>query len=141
MNKLVAGTLLGPISQDRLPFFHTSQLELVPKSHQTNQWRLIHDLSSPKDYSVNDGIPQELCSLRYASVDQAVSIIQKLGRDTQLIKLDIKDAYRIVPVHPPDYHLLGIEWKGNTYLDRAQPFGLRSAPKIFKLWPTLSLGF
>jgi len=123
---LVAGRLLGPISQDRFPFVHTSPLGLVPKSHQTNQWRLIHDLSSPKDYSVT-----ELCSLRYASVDQAVSIIQKLGRDTQLIKLDIKDAYRIVPVHPSDYHLLGIEWKGNTYLDRALPFGLRSAPKIF----------
>ena len=130
-SELVAGRLLGPISQERLPLVHTSPLGLVPKSHQTNQWRLIHDLSSPKDYSVNDGIPQELCSLRYASVDQAVSIIQNLGRDTQLIKLDIKDAYRIVPVHPSDYHLLGIEWRGNTYLDRALPFGLRSAPKIF----------
>ena len=130
-SELAAGRLLGPISQDKLPLIHTSPLGLVPKSHQTNRWRMIHDLSSPRDYSVNDGIPQELCSLRYASVDQAVSTIQQLGRSTQLIKLDIKDAYRIVPVHPSDYHLLGIEWRGNTYLDRALPFGLRSAPKIF----------
>ena len=47
------------------------------------------------------------------------------------MKLDIKDAYRIVPVHLDDYHLLGIKWKGSTYVDRALPFGLRSAPKIF----------
>ena len=53
------------------------------------------------------------------------------GRDAQLVKLDIKEAYRIMPVHPDDYHLLGIRWKGSTYIDRALPFGLRSAPKIF----------
>ena len=47
------------------------------------------------------------------------------------MKLDIKDAYRIVPVHPDDYHHLGINWQGNTYIDHALPFGLRSAPKIF----------
>ena len=69
--------------------------------------------------------------MQYASVDDAVNIIQQLGRDTLLAKLDIKDAYRIVPVHPADYHLLGISWEGNTYVDRALPFGLRSAPKIF----------
>lgn len=64
-------------------------------------------------------------------MDNAVSIIQQLGRNTQLIKLDIKDAYRIVPVHPADYHLLGVRWEDQTYVDRSLPFGLRSAPKIF----------
>ncbi len=48
-----------------------------------------------------------------------------------LAKMDIKDAYRIVPTHSDDYHLLGISWNGHTYVDRALPFGLRSAPKIF----------
>ena len=52
---------------------------------------------------MNDGIPPDLCSLQYASVDDAVRVIQRLGRGTQLIKLDIQDAYRIVPVHPSDY--------------------------------------
>ena len=47
------------------------------------------------------------------------------------MKLDIKDAYRLIPVHPDDYHLLGISWRGETYIDRALLFGLRSAPKIF----------
>ena len=40
---------------------------------------------------------------------------KKLGRGTQLVKLDIKDAYRILLIHPADYHLLGIKWKGFTY--------------------------
>ena len=129
--ELTAGRLLGPTSPQLTPFVHTSPLGLVPKPHQPNKWRLICDLSSPPDHSVNDGISPDLCSLRYASVQDAVNVIQLLGKGTQLVKLDIKDAYRIVPVHPADYHLLGVAWRGNIYIDRALPFGLRSAPKIF----------
>ena len=47
------------------------------------------------------------------------------------MKMDLKEAYRIVPVHPDDQHLLGISWNGQVYIDRALPFGLRSAPEIF----------
>ena len=126
-----AGRLLGPLSRDQSARVHTSPLGLVPKSHQSNKWRMICDLSSPSGHSVNDGIPRDLCSLQYASVDDAVGILQRLGRGTQLIKLDIQDAYRIVPVHPSNYSLLGINWNRETYIDRALPFGLRSAPKIF----------
>lgn len=129
--ELSAGRLLGPIPSHLLPGIHVSPLGLVPKSHQPDQWRMICDLSSPTNSSVNDGIPSNLCSLHYATVDDAVRLIQQLGHGAQLVKLDIKDAYRIVPVHPNDYHLLGIRWKGSTYIDRALPFGLRSAPKIF----------
>ena len=55
----------------------------------------------------------------------------QLGLGSKLVTLDIKDAYRIVPVHPDDYHLLGVKRRGSTYVDRALPFGLPSAPKIF----------
>ncbi len=48
-----------------------------------------------------------------------------------MVKLDLKNAYRIILVHPHDQHLLAISWVGRTYVDRALPFGLRSAPKIF----------
>lgn len=61
----------------------------------------------------------------------AVRQILRLGRGTQLVKIDLRNAYRIVPVHPQDQHLLAITWEGSTYVDRALPFGLRSASKIF----------
>ena len=70
-------------------------------------------------------------SITYARVDDAVAQILQLGQGTMLVKLDLKNAYRIIPVHPWDQHLLGISWQGRTYVDRALPFGLRSAPKIF----------
>ena len=54
-----------------------------------------------------------------------------MGRRAQLSKLDIKDAYRIVSVHPEDWPLLGMYWKGQYFMDTRLPFGLRSAPKLF----------
>ena len=72
-----------------------------------------------------------LCSLSYASVDDTAAFVYEAGRGTLLAKLDIKLAYRNVSVHPGDRYLLGIQWKGKTYVDTCLPFSLRSAPKLF----------
>ena len=104
---------------------------MIPKPHQPGKWQLIVDLSHPKGNSVNDGIPPELCSLRYVSVDDAVKVIVALGKRAKVAKFEIKSAYRIVLVHPTDRYLLGMMWNGQLYVDTALPFGLRSAPKVF----------
>jgi len=64
-------------------------------------------------------------------VDDAVQIILALGKGTAMAKIDIKSAYRIVPVHPADRRMLGMVWRDKVYVDTVLPFGLRSAPKIF----------
>ena len=66
------------------------------------------DLSSPEGASVNAGIELELCSMRYLRVDEVVRQIVKLGRGTQMAKMDIESAYRMVPVHPGDRPLLAV---------------------------------
>ena len=110
---------------------HVSKLGVIPKKHQPGKWRMIVDLSSPSGASVNDFVDPSLCSLKYASVDDAAEFVAKVGRGALLAKLDIKSAYRNIPVHPGDRHLLGIRWRDRTYVDSCLPFGLRSAPKIF----------
>lgn len=72
---------------------------------------------------MNDGIST---SLRSPSYDDAAILILSLARACELVKIDLK-----VLVHPDDQHLLAIIWGGHTYVDRALPFGMRSAPKIF----------
>ncbi len=104
---------------------------VIPKKHQPGKWRLIVDLSSPEGHSTNDGISKELASLSYTSVDQVAQCIATLGQGALLAKMDIKQAYRNVPVHPQDRLLLGMRWEQKTLIDTALPFGLRSAPLIF----------
>ena len=110
---------------------HISPLGLIPKSGDNTKWRLIMDLSSPAGRSVNDGIDGAFCSLKYAALDQATLFLQALGKNSSLAKLDLKSAYRMVPIHKDDQALLGLRWQGTVYTDSALPFGLRSAPKIF----------
>ena len=64
-------------------------------------------------------------------VDDVVQQVLLKGRGSMLAKIDIKSAFRNVPVHPADRHLLGMMWKGQLFIDTVLPFGLRSAPKIF----------
>ena len=110
---------------------HISPFGAIPKKHRPNKWRLIVDLSSPAGHSVNDAIVEDMCSVTYASLDQAVKMTQALDKGCLLAKLDLKEAYRAVPVHPSDQRLIAVQWNGETYIDRALPFGLRSAPKLF----------
>ena len=84
------------------PGLRISCFGVIPKPHQPGRWRLITVLSSPKGGSVNDGVDPMLCSVSYASVDEAVRCIRSLGRGAQLTKFDIANAYCSVPVHPVD---------------------------------------
>ena len=90
---------------------HVSHFGVIPKPHQRGKWRLITDLSSPKGWSVNDGVAPSLCSASYASVDDAVRCILSLGVGALLAKFDMASAYRTVPVHPVDRMLLGMRWR------------------------------
>ena len=126
-----AGRILGPLDQSAVLGLHTSRMDVVPKGHMPGKWRLITDLSFPEGASVNDGIDPELCSLQYTSVERVARVAQQWGPHALLAKVDIKSAYRLVPVHLDDRPLLGLVWNGEYFVDAMLPFGLRLAPKIF----------
>ena len=48
-----------------------------------------------------------------------------------MAKTDLKSAFRLIPIHPDDWSLLGIYWQSQYYVDMYLPFGLRSAPFLF----------
>jgi len=123
--------LIGTREEAQKLAIHCSPFGVIPKKNKPGKWRLILDLSAPTDHSVNDGIAKELCSLSYTSVDDVVSGILSLGQGSVLAKLDIKHAYRNIPVHPHDRRYLGMIWNDKVFIDAVLPFGLRSAPLIF----------
>ena len=54
------------------------------------------------------------------------------GMACYMAKTDIKSAFRIVPIHPSDQHLLGFKWQGKYYFDRCLPMGCSASCNIFK---------
>ena len=104
---------------------------VIPKRNRPDKRRLIVNLSAPHGSSANDAIDPDLSSIAYSSIDDAGHMIKELGQGCLLAKFDLQEAYRAVPVHPVDQPKLAICWNGDTLVDRALPFGLRSAPKLF----------
>ena len=129
--ELSAHRLAGPFSQPPFPSFRISPLGVVPKK-APGEYRLIQHLSYPNGSSINDFISSEHTSVSYARVDDAVRLIAKSGVGSFLAKTDIKSGFRIIPIRPEDYHLLGMSWRGLFYYDRCMPMGCASSCKTFE---------
>ena len=123
------GHTAGPFSAPPFPITHCSPIGAVEKDDQT--CRLVMDLSQPTGESINEFIPKEPFSVRYSKFDDAVRMVLQSGRGCYMSKLDIKHAFRIIPVHPSQWHLLCYKFEGFWYVDLVLPFGLRSSPAIF----------
>ena len=97
-------------------------------------FRLIHHLSFPKGSSLNDGISDEHTSVSY--VDDAIRVMKSVGPGCFLAKTGIKNAFRIIPIRPQDYNLLGICWRALYYYDRCMSRGCSSSCKTFETFST-----
>lgn len=125
-----AGCMLGPFPPEECGGVITSSLGVIPKK-TPGKFRVIVDLSRPEGHSVNDSVRRQYTHLAYSSVEDATLLMHALGPGTLLAKVDIRDAYRLLLIHPEDRPFLGIKWQGGCYVDCQLPFGLASAPAIF----------
>lgn len=128
--ELGLGRVAGPFNSPPLPNLQCHPVGVVPKKH-SSEWRTIYHLSYPEGNSINDHIPKDPYTLQYVRVDDAIHILQSLGPGSFMAKTDLKSAFRLIPIHPDDWHLLGIHWQDQYYVDLYLPFGLRSAPFLF----------
>ena len=79
------------------------------------------------------GVKSMCTEVSYITVDDAVQEILRTGPGTVLAKVDIKNAFRLLPVHPADGCLLDMKWRNMVYIDTCLPFGLRSSPRLFNI--------
>ena len=98
-----AGRILGPFALPPLPNFYTSGLGLVPKHD-----RGYLPLSALANGSINDFIDLELYSLSYCTIGDAYTILNELGPGALMSKIDLKNAFRLLPFRAEDWNLLGI---------------------------------
>ena len=102
------------------------------RKHDGGVIRLTHDGSHPVGEAMNDYL--SLHSVKCESISNA----QELAKQNYyMAKVDLKSAYRSVPIHPDDYSATGLCWQFEgqpnfTYLfDSRVPFGSRCGPSIF----------
>lgn len=65
---------------------------------------------------INSFIDPVLCTVQYAYFDGVTDMMFKLDRGDLKGKIDIKSAFRLVPVNPADYDLSGFQLMGSFIL-------------------------
>ena len=124
----IAGPFLHNLLDSELTI---SPLMTVPK-RGSDKRRVMHDLRFPPGESVNSGIDSDNYlgqpyTLRLLDVDRIVEPIRLKGKGCLLFKLDLKSAYRQIPVDPLNYCLLGFSFEEMFYFHTRLVFGQRSA--------------
>ena len=103
-----SGRVLGPLNEDFSNLgVIVNRFGEIPKG-TCGKGHLIVDLSFPESKSVNDRIDSTFCSLHYVKVEDAAKELLTQGRGSCMAKVDIRCAYRTVPVNPRDWWLLGM---------------------------------
>ena len=125
----------GPFVDPPFSPLHCSPIGAVMKDDGT--CRLIMDLSQPKGYSINEGINKDDFAVQYSHFDRATELVFKAGQGCLLSKIDIKHAFRLIPVAPEDWKLLGFFWENYYFIDVRLSFGSRSSPGIFNKFADL----
>ncbi|XP_065196629.1 uncharacterized protein LOC135828125 [Sycon ciliatum] len=128
------GHTAGPFNAPPFVHLRTSGVGVVPK--KSGGHRLIMHLSAPDGNSVNSFIDKQAYRFSLITIDTIADHVRRTGPGALLSKVDLKHAFRLCPVHPDDWPVLGMLWKGNYYFDTVLPFGLRSAPSLFNCLAT-----
>ena len=117
ITKLVEKGAITPVHPTSIGFY--SRLFLVPK--KGDSFRPAIDLSHLNKFIANE----------HFQMENLTCIKHLLNVNEYMVKLDLKDAYLTVGVHPESQKFLRFVWLGQTYQFLALPFGLNPAPRIF----------
>ena len=100
-------SILSSVMNPHSPISRATQLAWCQKS---TPWNGALSITYPIPWvdSINNHFPKDPYSLQHVRVDDAISILKSLGPGAYMAKTDLKSAFRIMPIHPDDWNLLGI---------------------------------
>ncbi|XP_060936184.1 uncharacterized protein LOC133012222 [Limanda limanda] len=95
------GYIIGPFKSSPFAVFRSNPIGIATRKYSGKK-RLIFDLSAPRTGP-------------FASINSTIPI----------------ERFKIIPVHPSQWNLLGVRWESKFYFAVRLTFGCRSSPSIF----------
>lgn len=134
-DEIKLGRIGGPYEKLPISNLRVSPIGIVPKGDNAG-WRLITHLSFPTGNSINEFIDPAESTVHYSSFDSVVQMLAKVGKGASIAKMDIKSAFRLLPINAGDFDLLGIKFEGKYYIDKCLPMGCSVSCKVFEEFAT-----
>jgi len=140
---LAAGTNLGPFKE--CPNFaqdaFINPLGVAFKRIPQPPFRKPRRTTDMSQSGVNSTIMAETASVQYISFQEICERLHSLPTDGngRAFILDIKSAFRNLPIAPQDLHKQTFYWKGFYYVDLRLAFGVSTGPALWSIAAELLL--
>ena len=107
---------------------------IVPKK-DPSEFRLIHYLSYPPALLLIISFPRNV--RQFIMRRSSMPYLSSNGKGLVVLwRKQMSSAFRIIPIHPNDFALLGMKWQNAYYFDRCLPMGCSSSCAIFEAFST-----
>ena len=115
------GFVAGPFL---LPPVANFRANVLMAEEQKDKVRPILNLSSPEGESFNDNVEKILMPKTYQSSARLFGqTLLAVGPGAVMSKMDMRDAFKLVPAKIADLRLQGFRWLGAFFIDTQQIFG------------------
>jgi hypothetical protein len=124
------GFVMGPLEVDSIP--EDAKVNgLMCRPKPDGGVRVIMNMSAPKGVSVNDGIDADQFPAVMSSTGKWVAVLNNVGRECDIMKMDWADAYKHIPVRAQDVGLQYFMWLGKGFAELCLVFGTSSSVGIY----------
>ena len=135
------GCYAGPFTraevEEQIGPFQTSPLSLVPKAGKPNKFRLIQNLSFPRNdpiiRSINHALDSDTFPCTWGTFSTICTLIDNLPPGSQGACRDIAEAYRIIPLAPDQWPGMVVQLaKPDEFgINKCNSFGSATAGGLF----------
>ena len=116
-----AGIIKGPFVAPPVPGFRSNSIMAVDQKDKVS---LVMDMSRPEGRSFNDNLSKNLLDkVEMSTARQFGYSVREAGKGSIMSKLDMKDAYKLIPAKKQDWRLQGMSWAGRYFIDLKGTFG------------------
>ena len=101
-------------------------INIVEKETSSGLFRLIQDLSYPwgdRANGINALVPKENKTVTYSGIDDIARMALDLGPRSWAMRIDIKHAFKCLPLAPSQWHLTGFTFLRAYFIQTQTPFG------------------
>jgi hypothetical protein len=124
------GFAFGPVDREDLPA-GAKVNGIMCRVKPNGGARIILNMSAPKGMSVNDGIDNTQFPAAMSSTGKWLQVLDSVGRNCTILKIDWADAYKHVPVREADLNLQWFSWLGKYFAELCLIFGTASSVGIY----------
>ena len=118
--------ILGPFQHKPLPTLFCVPINIIEKTTSSGLYRLIQDFSYPYNNDangVNAMVPKENKKVSYSGIDDVARMALQLGPNSWAMQIDIKHAFKCLPLHPSQWQYTGFKFRGAYFIQTQTPFG------------------